>query len=354
MSANTFTNERDAITKKVGDKAHRRQPHSLFSSNPRYQSNVTQEPGSYAINSLKHTPSQRDYPAKQENEMELLCVRSSNQPRYSRESQGFQDCLSRVGEDYTDTTDLLNFKNDDLSAQMFNPTESDTENQNHETLSIFYCDDELDFSPIIKDNLNAPFHQSGLLSKSGLGSVNVPPLSHFNVDYKGDLGSSLDCRKASDVNKAGCSCKKSMCLKLYCSCFASGLGCGPQCNCCDCLNLDENPVLRKIFNEDLDRKQEQTDNAEIKVEKVTTEGCSCRKTGCSKKYCECFKLGMSCGASCRCSGCQNGRCGTHNSSDEVPIKKTIRKVKKRPLSFNNFIEKLKLFNLLNKASTPSP
>lgn len=35
-----------------------------------------------------------------------------------------------------------------------------------------------------------------------------------------------------------CNCKKSKCLKLYCECFAAGLMCMKECNCCDCNNLD--------------------------------------------------------------------------------------------------------------------
>lgn len=39
---------------------------------------------------------------------------------------------------------------------------------------------------------------------------------------------------------AGCNCKQSRCLKLYCVCFAKGGVCGPECQCVSCHNKDAN------------------------------------------------------------------------------------------------------------------
>jgi len=42
-----------------------------------------------------------------------------------------------------------------------------------------------------------------------------------------------------------------------------------------------------------------------KLIKRHAKGCGCSNSGCSKKYCECFKFGVECTDRCKCKSCDN-------------------------------------------------
>jgi hypothetical protein len=153
-----------------------------------------------------------------------------------------------------------------------------------------------------------------------------------------------------------CTCKKSKCLKLYCECFASQKLCSDQCNCLECFNKEEYHDLRSYFLQDTLEKNPNAFKSKFKKideDNLTlhTRGCNCKKTGCQKRYCECFSANTKCTVLCKCSECLNFCTESKELEVEKYHERVLRKRKRKTRTFvQSLLERLKDV----KPQSPSP
>ncbi|KAI5711843.1 hypothetical protein M8J75_003494 [Diaphorina citri] len=107
-----------------------------------------------------------------------------------------------------------------------------------------------------------------------------------------------------------CNCTKSMCLKLYCDCFANGEFCY-QCNCNSCFNNiehedDRHHAIRQCLERNPNAFRPKIGKCLVgEGERRHTKGCNCKRSGCLKNYCECYEAKIPCSNNCKCVSCRN-------------------------------------------------
>ncbi|XP_057969721.1 protein tesmin/TSO1-like CXC 5 [Malania oleifera] len=133
--------------------------------------------------------------------------------------------------------------------------------------------------------------------------------------------SNIEVKEGTPKKQKQCNCKHSKCLKLYCECFASGIYCD-GCNCVNCSNNVENEAARrdaveatlernpnafrpKIASSPHGTRDNREEAGDVLILGKHNKGCHCKKSGCLKKYCECFQANILCSENCKCMDCKN-------------------------------------------------
>ena len=123
-----------------------------------------------------------------------------------------------------------------------------------------------------------------------------------------------------------CRCDRSGCLKRYCVCFAAGNPCvSGTCKCKGCENDDateERRLKREAAVAEMQKKKANAFTSRIGPTEEGTEavhltGCNCKRSGCIRRYCECFQSGVKCTDKCKCCECKNPA-GTNPASRPIP------------------------------------
>ena len=150
-----------------------------------------------------------------------------------------------------------------------------------------------------------------------------------------------------NIQIIGCNCKNSGCLKRYCECFTRMKFCDANCQCKNCFNTIEHEKERNesiqiyLMKSPISFKKNN-----LNINNVT---CSCKKSNCLKKYCECYQIGIKCNNNCKCFECKNRNKGdkkmfeVNNIENNNNNKKRDRYFSFDEISFFNRNEKDGLF-----------
>jgi Tesmin/TSO1-like CXC domain, cysteine-rich domain len=128
----------------------------------------------------------------------------------------------------------------------------------------------------------------------------LPSLSNFSVRAE-EAEVIIKEEEKTKNNYPVCGCARTKCLKLYCECFSNNRYC-VECNCKNCKNKPEFTEMREKARKATIERNPAAFREDISD---TYKACHCKRSGCKKKYCECFEYNRTCTANCKCEGCKN-------------------------------------------------
>ena len=162
---------------------------------------------------------------------------------------------------------------------------------------------------LIKNKTNFVFNMGNLILNKEY-SLNEMKNEEKNNKNKTISNFPLERNVFEDYNSnLKCACFQTQCDKYNCECCLSGRFC-INCNCKNCNN-------KPPQNSANDKKINNIYELNIIDKKIL---CTCTKSGCKNKYCECVKNGQECNDLCGCLKCANSK----NPKNINPIFKRLK------------------------------
>ena len=181
---------------------------------------------------------------------------------------------------------------------------------------------KIDFNDDLIFNENEP-----LRNQNQNGNIIINNINNQNINYKQNI--SLSNKRI--INRACISVQplnnNASTFRQKCTC--SKTGCLKKyCNCfangvpCEgCECKNCQNVGNKNNNNNIDLDEKKIFPVmQNRFERIQRTICNCTKSNCMKKYCECFKQGFSCNALCRCMDCKNKNIEEVNNINNNEIK----------------------------------